>query len=277
VRQAHRAALGGGFRVGPGWVVGGLLAFTLLSTGMAAGSTPTGAVAGARSIGPEAASLALAVAGEPAAEARAAGEQAKAPAPAGTLSVGTSRAGVTSGLRVLGPVLAALETDPAAFPKVRATPHPTAAAVKVSKAAAPTPKAPKPTPKLATTAKAPKPTPKLATTAKAPKPAPKPAPTPKLAPKPTPKPTPKPAPAIVYLHKAAGRATWGEFGGAVITRLPPGTQIRVCGRLGCWAGVSSGFGPSPAGGNLVDLDATIFQRISGPLATGVGSIVLSWR
>lgn len=97
------------------------------------------------------------------------------------------------------------------------------------------------------------------------------------APKPRPAPTPKPAPAIVYQHKATGNATWGYFGGAVITRLPPGTQIRVCGSLGCWEGVSSGYGPSAGGGNLVDLDAAVFQRIGGPLGTGVRSIVLSWR
>ena len=105
------------------------------------------------------------------------------------------------------------------------------------------------------------------------------APTPRPAPTPTPRPapTPKPTPAIVYQYRATGRATWGNFGGAVITRLPPGTRIRVCGSLGCWEGVSSGNGPSAGGGNLVDLDAAVFQRVCGPLGTGVGSIVLSWR
>jgi hypothetical protein len=253
VRQAHRAALGGGLRVGPGWVVGGLLAFTFLSTGMAAGSTPTGAVAGARSSGPEAALLSLAVAGEPVAgtliAGQASGEPAATPDLVGAASVESPGAGVTFGVRIRGPVLAALETDPAGLTRERATPHPTSAPLKKSTAVVPTSKTPKPTRKA----------------------------TPKPTPNATPKATPKATPAIVYLHKAAGRATWGEFGGAVITRLPPGTRIRVCGRLGCWAGVSSGFGPSPNGGNLVDLDAAIFQRISGPLAAGVGSIVLSWR
>ena len=86
-----------------------------------------------------------------------------------------------------------------------------------------------------------------------------------------------PTPAIVYRYRASGRATWGPFGGAVITRLPPGTQIRVCGRLGCWQGVSSGHGPSADGGNLVDLSSEVFRRVCGPLGVGVGSIVLSWR
>jgi hypothetical protein len=31
------------------------------------------------------------------------------------------------------------------------------------------------------------------------------------------------------------------------------------------------------GGHLVDLDASIFRRLCGPLETGVASIVLSWR
>ena len=88
---------------------------------------------------------------------------------------------------------------------------------------------------------------------------------------------PKPAPAIVYPHRAAGKATWGEFGGAVITRLPPGTRIRVCGSFGCWEGVSAGYGPSANGGHLVDLDAAVFRRICGPLGVGLGAIVLSWR
>jgi len=86
-----------------------------------------------------------------------------------------------------------------------------------------------------------------------------------------------PTPAIVYRYRSSGRATWGPFGGAVITRLPPGTQIRVCGRLGCWQGVSSGHGPSADGGNLVDLSSEVFRRVCGPLGVGVGSIVLSWR
>lgn len=97
------------------------------------------------------------------------------------------------------------------------------------------------------------------------------------APTPRPAPTPKPTPAIVYQYRATGLATWGDFGGAVITRLPPGTRIRICGSLGCWEGVSSGNGPSAGGGHLVDLDADVFQRVCGPLGTGVGSIVLSWR
>jgi hypothetical protein len=132
---------------------------------------------------------------------------------------------------------------------------------------------PKATPRPTATPR-PKATPRPTAT---PRPAPTPTPRPAPTPTPRPAPTPKPTPAIVYQYRATGRATWGNFGGAVITRLPPGTRIRVCGRLGCWAGVSSGNGPSAGGGNLVDLDAAVFQRVCGPLGTGVGSIVLSWR
>ncbi len=169
--------------------------------------------------------------------------------------------GSSSDVAVLGPILASLETDEA-----RLTPDiPTAHAAATARPEAAALAKDRATPRLMSTPVK-RPTAQAAA-AKSPKPTPKPAP----------KPPPKPVPSIVYLHKASGRATWGAFGGAVITRLLPGTLIRVCGRLGCWAGVSSGFGPSPDGGNLVDLDASIFRRICGPLGTGVGSIVLSWR
>jgi hypothetical protein len=159
-------------------------------------------------------------------------------------------------------MLASVKTDPSATsrpsatPRPAATPHATATSHPATSSATPRPKA---TPR-ATTARVTK------SSASA-----------EATPKPRPSPTPKPAPAIAYLHHVSGRATWGSFGGAVITRLLPGTRIKVCGRLGCWQGVSSGYGPSPDGGNLVDLDAAIFRRINGPLSTGVGDVVLSWR
>lgn len=96
-------------------------------------------------------------------------------------------------------------------------------------------------------------------------------------PRTAPRPTSSPTPAIVYRHRATGRASWGHFGGRVITRLPEGTRIRVCGSRGCWAGVSAGYGPTESGGMLVDVDAAVFRRICGSLAIGVGTIVLSWR
>jgi hypothetical protein len=147
-----------------------------------------------------------------------------------------------------------------AAPGAMATPTPAASA---RAKAAPAPSA-TPRPRAATPA---------STTTRATKPV-------VTAPAATPRPAPKrqaSPPAIVYQHRAAGTATWGHFGGAVITRLAPGTHIRVCGRIGCWEGVSTGYGPSRDGGNLVDLDAAVFRRICGPLGVGVGSIVLSWR
>jgi hypothetical protein len=80
----------------------------------------------------------------------------------------------------------------------------------------------------------------------------------------------------VYANEEAGRAAWGYLDGRVITRLPAGTPIKACGSLGCWKGVSSGYGPKASTGYLVDLDAAIFERICGPLSQGVGDIVLSW-
>ena len=271
VRQAHRAVVSGvGFHVRPGWVAGGLLVGALLSTGMVAGSTgttapasavPARAVLAARAAvpslgapGPGGAQLSFAVAALPSAT----------PAPTGSALLDRSAAAPETEAPVRRPMLASVETGPSATPRPAATPHATATSHPAASSATPRPKA---TPR-ATPAPVAKATPSTAAKSK-----PRPSPTPK----PRPSPTPKPAPAIVYLHHVSGRATWGHFGGAVITRLLPGTRIKVCGRLGCWEGVSSGYGPSPDGGNLVDLDAAIFRRINGPLSTGVGEVVLSWR
>jgi hypothetical protein len=277
VRQAHRAVLpGAGFHVRPGWVAGGLLVGALLSTGMVAGSTgttapasvvPAGAVLAARvavpslgAPGPGGAQLSFAVSALPSAT----------PAPTGSSLLDRSGGGPGTEAPVRRPMLASVKTGPAATPRPAATrgpaatPHATATSRPATSSATPRPKAtPRATPAPVTKSSV--------STAATPKPRPSPTSTPR------PSPTPKPAPAIVYLRHASGRATWGHFGGAVITRLPPGTRIKVCGRLGCWEGASSGYGPSQNGGNLVDLDAAIFRRINGQLSTGVGEVVLSWR
>ncbi len=270
VRQAHRVVLpAAGFHVRPGWVAGGLLVGALLSTGMVAGATgitaparavSEGAVLAARAAaprwgaaGPDAARLPFAVSALPSATA----------APRSSALLDLSGGGTANEAPVRRPMLASVETSAvssrtvaSAAPRATPAPHPAASS------ATPRPKA---TPRPAATPRA-TPAPVTKSTASA-----------AATPKPRPSPTPKPAPAIVYLHHVSGRATWGHFGGAVITRLLPGTRIKVCGRLGCWEGVSSGYGPSPHGGNLVDLDAAIFRRINGPLSTGVGEVVLSWR
>ena len=106
-----------------------------------------------------------------------------------------------------------------ANPAVAALPFPTSAATMPT---------PRPTPK-ATPKPKPKATPKPART---PKPTPRPTRRPKATPKPTPRPTPRPTPAIVYTNEQAGRAAWGRLDGRVITRLPQGTRIKVCGERG---------------------------------------------
>jgi len=256
VRQAHRVALHlSGIRVGPGWVVGGLLAAALLSTGMVAGSTGAAAPT-VRSGEASQAQLAAAVSSRP----------VPSSDPAGAVWVNTSSGVSGSDSPVGGQMVTTSRIGAAAAPVVGSH-APSQKATSRPKATA------RPTATLRSTATA----------------------RPKVTPRPTAAPvtkpvthatgataprlvsTPKPTPAIAYQHRVDGRATWGHFGGAVITRLPRGTRIRVCGRLGCWEGVSAGYGPSPAGGNLVDLDAAVFQRICGPLATGVGSVALAWR
>ncbi len=240
MRQAHRVALrAGGIRVEPGWVVGVLLGAALLSTRMVPGSTSGSSAPTVPSVEANLAQFYAAVSSLPIVSADPAGE-----------SSGDDSGGV---LHSASPAAASATPRPKATPRPTATPRPKATP---RPTAAPRPKAtPRPTAA----------------------PVKKPAAQATAAPTPRPAPTPKPTPAIVYQYRATGLATWGDFGGAVITRLPPGTRIRVCGSLGCWEGVSSGNGPSAGGGNLVDLDAGVFQSVCGPLGTGVGSIVLSWR
>jgi hypothetical protein len=252
VRQAHRVALhAGGIRVEPGWVVGVLLAAALLSTRIVAGSTSGSAAPTVPSIEANLARFYAAVSSLPIVSADPAGE-----------SSGDASGGVTHSA---SPAVASATPRPKATPRPTATPRPKATP---RPTAAPRPKAtPRPT-----AAPRPKATPRPTAA-----PVKKPAAQATVAPTLRPAPTPKPTPAIVYQYQATGLATWGDFGGAVITRLPPGTPIRICGSLGCWEGVSSGNGPSAGGGNLVDLDAAVFQRVCGPLGTGIGSIVLSWR
>lgn len=156
-----------------------------------------------------------------------------------------------------GPVVVAL---PFPAPVATALPFPTLDAPLPTARPTPTP-TPKPTPKPTARPKAtPKPTPK-----------------PTARPKATPKPTPKPTPKIVYTDKAAGVAAWGWLDGHVVTRLPAGTRIKVCGPRGCWEGRSYGYGPKESSGKLVDLDVTIFERICGPRSIGVADVVLYWR
>ena len=260
VRQAHRVgARAAGRHVAPGLVAGGLLVAAFLSTAMVAGSTAGGPSTRGHSvestIGRSAAAaqpMQIASAGfEEQASIEMSGDVLRSTAAVRRPTVLTLAAGRIAPVAVGLPA----EYNPLPSPRPTATSRPAAtAAPTAARAKAVPPPSPKATQKPATKS----PTVATAIPVKA-------------------TPVRPPTPAIVYRYRASGRATWGPFGGAVITRLPPGTQIRVCGRLGCWQGVSSGHGPSADGGNLVDLSSEVFRRVCGPLGVGVGSIVLSWR
>ncbi len=263
MRQAHRVALrAGGIPAAPGWIVGGLIGAAFLSATMVAGSTDRAPVAPGRSMDASLGALTAQTASAP---------LIRTVSPVGAVWVETSGS-VPPGASPARDLLPAM-SGPAvasATPHSKATPHSTTASVPTvaRPASAAGPKV------VSRPTAAPRATATPARTS-----VPRATAAPKLkAPAPKPKATvPKPTPAIVYPHRATGWATWGEFGGAVVTRLPQGTRIRVCGRLGCWAGVSTGYGPTASGGNLVDLDSAVFRRICGPLGVGVGAIVLSWR
>lgn len=89
-------------------------------------------------------------------------------------------------------------------------------------------------------------------------------------------------PAPVVPHRLAGEASWGDFGGHVVTRLARGTRIRVCGALGCWPSVTTwgrswGYGPAKRTGRIVDLDRSVFAAICGDPRRGVCQVVLRWQ
>jgi hypothetical protein len=71
-----------------------------------------------------------------------------------------------------------------------------------------------------------------------------------------------------------GIASWGDGWAGVVTRLPRGTWIRVCGALGCWSGRSVGFGPAVATGRIADRSAAVFAAICGAPSMGLCSITL---
>lgn len=73
-----------------------------------------------------------------------------------------------------------------------------------------------------------------------------------------------------------GIASWGPFHGHVVTRLPRGTSILVTGPLGAWTGSSWGYGPAKWTNRIVDLDASVFKMICGPLSRGLCNVTLAW-
>jgi hypothetical protein len=73
-----------------------------------------------------------------------------------------------------------------------------------------------------------------------------------------------------------GTASWGYGWSGVVTRLPRGTAIRVCGALGCWSGRSVGYGPQASTGRIADLSRTVFASICGdPILLGLCHVTVA--
>ena len=85
----------------------------------------------------------------------------------------------------------------------------------------------------------------------------------------------KPSPTSGPVRTSRGIASWGDFGGHVVTRLPRGTRIAVVGPLGTWHGRSWGYGPAAYTGRIVDLDREVFRDICGdPVILGLCTVKL---
>ena len=61
------------------------------------------------------------------------------------------------------------------------------------------------------------------------------------------------------------------------SRLPKGTHLRVCGPVGCISGHVTDYGPSKRihSDRIVDLSASWFQVVCGPLWSGVCWVTVS--
>lgn len=80
-----------------------------------------------------------------------------------------------------------------------------------------------------------------------------------------------------YARSLSGIASWGDFGGHVVTRLPRGTRIEVVGPHGTWRGVSWGYGPAKWTERIVDLDRSVFNDLCGnPVILGLCKVTLRW-
>jgi hypothetical protein len=82
--------------------------------------------------------------------------------------------------------------------------------------------------------------------------------------------------AAVYGSEISGIASWGDFGGHVVTRLPRGTSIFVAGPQGGWTGTSWGYGPAKSTGRIVDLDRQVFAAICGSPSKGLCRVTLGY-
>ena len=77
-------------------------------------------------------------------------------------------------------------------------------------------------------------------------------------------------------HTISGTASWGYGWSGAVTRLRRGTPICVTGPLGRWCGRSVGYGPAKWTGRIVDLSASLFRELCGPLSRGLCTVRLSW-
>ena len=76
------------------------------------------------------------------------------------------------------------------------------------------------------------------------------------------------------LGATAGIASWGDGWSGVVTRLPRGTAIIVCGPLACWSGRSVGYGPAKRTGRIADLSRAVFAHICGAPSRGLCRVIL---
>jgi hypothetical protein len=74
----------------------------------------------------------------------------------------------------------------------------------------------------------------------------------------------------------SGIASWGYGWVGVVTRLPRGTAITVCGALGCWSGRSTGYGPAVWTHRIADLSRSVFAAICGAPSKGLCRVTLTW-
>lgn len=87
--------------------------------------------------------------------------------------------------------------------------------------------------------------------------------------------TPKPSGGTTSSTKMVGTASWGPFGGNIVTREKRGTPVKVCGELGCTKWMPSyGYGPVKNTGRIVDLDVNLFEDVCGPRSIGLCKVTL---
>ncbi len=88
--------------------------------------------------------------------------------------------------------------------------------------------------------------------------------------------TAEPSVAPRFAHELVGTGSWGDGWSGVVTRLPRGTVIQVCGPLACWSGRSVGYGPAKWTGRITDMSRTVFSEVCGAPSMGLCRVTLRW-